>query len=347
MNITIIGGGLAGASIGYHLVKLGNSVTIYDRNDKGQATFASAGIVCPWISQRRNKKWYRLVTKSAHYYPEFISMLEKDSGLSTGYKNSGAICLFKENIFDKATKRISDKAIDNPDVGEVRQLTKDELSALHPSLTMDYPALIVEGGGQVRGRKLLAALKEAFIKHGGIWENKSYDAGNDDTLKIYTTGAWGAEQTYKPEIAHQRAEIMHFKLKNQKDLQSPVVMALGPTYIVHLENDEYVIGTTHIDTDSFDTAPTAESYNYLQDELYKYFKPEDVEITEMGVGLKPYTRDFLPFIGYVDKNTFVVNGMGSTGLTASPFVGQEVARLLNNLPTELDFEDYSYIEPQN
>lgn len=67
----------------------------------------------------------------------------------------------------------------------------------------------------------------------------------------------------------------------------------------------------------------------------------------MGVGLKPYTRDFLPFIGYVDKNTFVVNGMGSTGLTASPFVGQEVARLLNNLPTELDFEDYSYIEPQN
>lgn len=347
MNITIIGGGLAGASIGYHLVKLGNSVTIYDRNDKGQATFASAGIVCPWISQRRNKKWYRLVTKSAHYYPEFISMLEKDSGLSTGYKNSGAICLFKENIFDKATKRISDKAIDNPDVGEVRQLTKDELSALHPSLTTDYPALIVEGGGQVRGRKLLAALKEAFIKHGGIWENKSYDAGNDDTLKIYTTGAWGAEQTYKPEIAHQRAEIMHFKLKNQKDLQSPVVMALGPTYIVHLENDEYVIGTTHIDTDSFDTAPTVESYNYLQDELYKYFKPEDVEITEMGVGLKPYTRDFLPFIGYVDKNTFVVNGMGSTGLTASPFVGQEVARLLNNLPTELDFEDYSYIEPQN
>lgn len=347
MNITIIGGGLAGASIGYHLVKLGNSVTIYDRNDKGQATFASAGIVCPWISQRRNKKWYRLVTAGAHYYPGFISTLEKESGMSTGYKNSGAICLFKENIFDKATKRISDKAVDNPDVGEVRQLTKAELTALHPSLTTDYPALIVEGGGQVKGRKLLAALKEAFIKHGGTWENKSYDGDNDDTLKIYTTGAWGTEQTYMPEIAHQRAEIMHFKLLNQETLQSPVVMALGPTYIVHLENDEYVIGTTHIDTDSFDTTPTMESYNYLQEELYKYFKREDVEITEMGVGLKPYTRDFLPFIGYVDDNTFVVNGMGSTGLTVSPFVGQEVARLLNNLTTELDFDDYNYIEPQN
>ncbi|CEA03931.1 tRNA 5-methylaminomethyl-2-thiouridine biosynthesis bifunctional protein MnmC [Jeotgalicoccus saudimassiliensis] len=348
MNITIIGGGLAGASAGYHLIKLGHNVTLYDRQDKGQATFASAGIICPWVSQRRNKKWYRLVTKSAHYYPEFISTLERETGMSTGYKNSGAICLFKENIFDKATKRISAKGIDNPDVGAVRQLSKEELSALHPSITTEYPALIVEGGGQVRGRKLLAALKEAFIHHGGTWKNESYDETTDDgSLKIYTTGAWGAEQTYKPDIAHQRAEIMHFKLKNQQDIQSPVVMALGPTYIVHLEKDEYVIGTTHIDTGSFDTSPTDESYNYLQSELYKYFKKEDVEITEMGVGLKPYTRDFLPFIGYVDDNTFVINGMGSTGLTASPYVGHEVSHLISGLPVGLDFSDYNYIEPQN
>lgn len=349
MNFTIIGGGLAGASIGYHLIKLGNAVTIYDREDKGQATFASAGIVCPWISQRRNKKWYRLVTKSAHYYPEFIRTLEQETGQNTGYKNSGVVCLFKENIFDKATKRISDKAIDNPDVGVVRQLSTNELTELHPSLTTEYPALIVEGGGQVRGAKLLAALKAAFIEHGGSWKNESYE-GNDhdsDSLKIYTTGAWGAEQNNHPEIAHQRAEIMHFKLLNQKTNQSPVVMALGPTYIVHLEDDQYVIGTTHIDTESFDTTPTEESYEYLKEELYKYFKPEDVEIVKMGVGLKPYTRDFLPFIGYVDETTFVVNGMGSTGLTASPFVGSEVAKLLNNLPVELDFDDYNYVEPQS
>jgi len=346
MNITIIGGGLAGASIGYHLVKMGHTVTIYDREDKGQATFASAGIVCPWISQRRNKKWYRLVTASARYYPDFIRTLESETDMSTGYKNSGAICLFKPDIFDKATKRISDKAIGHPEVGQVRQLTREELSELHPSLTTKYPALIVEGGGQVRGLKLLQAIKTAFIKHGGHWKQESYEGSDDDSFKIYTTGAWGSEQDYQPKIAHQRAEIMHFKLLNQKTVQSPVVMALGPTYIVHLEDDNYVIGTTHIDTDSFDTSPTEESREYLTEELYKYFKPEDVEITKMGVGLKPYTRDYLPFIGYADKNTFIVNGMGSTGLTASPFVGLEVAKLINNHQTELDLNDYSYIEPQ-
>lgn len=347
MSITIIGGGLAGASVGYHLVKLGNDVTIYDRRDEGQATFASAGIICPWISQRRNKKWYRLVSKSAHYYPKFIETLEQETGLSTGYKKSGAICLFKEDIFDKATKRISDKAIDNSDVGEVKQLSTDELNALHPSLTKKYPSLFVEGGGQVRGQKLLAALKHAFVAHGGEWKNESFDkTDNDDTFKIYTAGAWGIEQNFEPKVAHQRAEIMHFKLLNQTSVHSPVVMALGPTYIVHLEDDNYVIGTTHIDTESFETSPTQESYDYLQEELYKYFKPEEVEITKMGVGLKPYTRDYLPFIGYVDKNTFVINGMGSTGLTASPLVGLEVARLLNNLPTELNLQDYSHIDKE-
>lgn len=345
MHYTIIGGGLAGVSIGYHLVKLGSQVTIYDRNDEGQATFASAGIVCPWISQRRNKKWYRLVTKSASYYPSFIKELETDSQLSTGYKNSGAICLFKENIFDKAVKRISDKAIDNPDVGEVRVLSIEELNHLHPALTDQYPALIVEGGGQVRGKKLLAALKAGFLEHGGVWKNESYKE-DDDSFKIYATGAWGKEQSYKPEISHQRAEIMYFRLKDQTVKQSPVVMALGPTYIVHLEDNEYVIGTTHIDTDSFDCQPTKESYDYLESELYKYFKTDDVEITQMGVGLKPYTRDYLPFIGYVDDNTFVVNGMGSTGLTASPFVGREVANFLHGKPTDLDLSDYSYVESE-
>src|SRR5699024_5879250 len=133
---------------------------------------------------------------------------------------------------------------------------------------------------------------------------------------------------------------------NQKTVQSPVVMALAPTYIVHMEDDNYVIGTTHIDTDSFYTSPTEARCEYLSEELYKYIKSDDVQFTTMGVRLKPYTRDYLPFIGYADKNTFIVNGMGSTGLTASPFVGLEVAKLINNQQTELDLNDYSYIEPQ-
>lgn len=52
----IIGGGILGASTAFYLSKQGTEVILIDRHDKGQATDAAAGIICPWISQRRNKK---------------------------------------------------------------------------------------------------------------------------------------------------------------------------------------------------------------------------------------------------------------------------------------------------
>src|SRR5699024_10147629 len=91
--------------------------------------------------------------------------------------------------------------------------------------------------------------------------------------------------------------------------------------------------------------PQKKATNILE-ELYKYFQEDEVEIVKMDVGLKPYTRDFLPFIGFVDQHTFVINGMGSTGLTASPFVGSEVAKLLLGKETNLDFNDYNYINSE-
>lgn len=56
----IVGAGILGASTAYHLAKPGARVTVIDRKEPGQATDAAAGIVCPWLSQRRNQDWYHL-----------------------------------------------------------------------------------------------------------------------------------------------------------------------------------------------------------------------------------------------------------------------------------------------
>lgn len=61
----VVGAGILGASTAYHLAKAGANVTIVDRQQVGQATDAAAGIVCPWLSQRRNKAWYKSL-KAAH-----------------------------------------------------------------------------------------------------------------------------------------------------------------------------------------------------------------------------------------------------------------------------------------
>ena len=46
-NVIVIGSGILGASTAYQLAKMGAEVLIIDRKDKGQATDAAAGIICP------------------------------------------------------------------------------------------------------------------------------------------------------------------------------------------------------------------------------------------------------------------------------------------------------------
>ena len=73
----IVGAGILGASTAYHLAKSGARVTVIDRKEPGQATDAASGIVCPWLSQRRNQDWYQLAKGGARYYKDLIHQLEK------------------------------------------------------------------------------------------------------------------------------------------------------------------------------------------------------------------------------------------------------------------------------
>ena len=330
----IIGGGIMGLSIAYHLQQHTDTI-VYDRQDEGQATKASAGIICPWASQRRNKLWLDMVTKSAKYYPEFIETLAKVSSVDPSFERNGAYILFDdEKKYSKALKRIQK----NNDVYEEMISVSEDAPVEY--LNNKYYNIFVEGAMQVKGDALLNALKDAYLKSGGTIKNESY-IPNDDDFKIYATGAYGAEQPFEPKVSHQKAEILHVKTSGHFE-HLPVVMHRSH-YIVNLSKNHFAIGTTHIDTESFDVTPTKENEEYLLN-VFQEFYP-NIEIVEqfMKVGLRPYTRDFLPFIGFVDERTFVANGLGSSGLTAAPFLGKVIADTIIFNDAELDINKYSYL----
>ncbi len=74
-------------------MKAGADVTIIDKHHTGQATDAAAGIICPWLSQRRNKAWYQLAKGGARMYPSLIDELAADGETDTGYAQTGAISI--------------------------------------------------------------------------------------------------------------------------------------------------------------------------------------------------------------------------------------------------------------
>src|SRR5690606_4313807 len=110
MSIAVVGGGIVGSTTAFYLSQqLNYEVTLYD-SGVGQATSAAAGIICPWLSQRRNKKWYQLAAKGAAFYPSLIQDLGEDPDRSAIYRQVGALVIKKtpkllEKLEKIATKR--------------------------------------------------------------------------------------------------------------------------------------------------------------------------------------------------------------------------------------------------
>ena len=91
-KIAIIGGGIIGMTLANYLDPKKYQVTLFD-DPTGQATKASAGIISPWLSKRRNKQWYRLAKDGAAFFPKLIQDFQLDH---TIYQQSGTLLLRPE-----------------------------------------------------------------------------------------------------------------------------------------------------------------------------------------------------------------------------------------------------------
>ena len=247
----VVGAGILGASTAYHLAKTGAEVTVVDREDQGQATEAAAGIVCPWLSQRRNKKWYQLVRGGAKYYPDLVQSLEGDGETETGYKRVGAISLHTdEDKLDKMVERVLKRRKEAPEIGEVTRLSPAETYKLFPVLSEEYGAVHVSGGARVDGRLMRDALLRAAEKHGAVQikgEASLVYKGEDRGVRvnnefysadqvIVTAGAW-AKELFTPlgidfKVTFQKAQIVHLKLPDKDTSEWPVVMPPTNKYLL-------------------------------------------------------------------------------------------------------------------
>lgn len=359
----VVGAGILGASTAYHLVKSGVRVTLVDRQDRGQATDAAAGIVCPWISQRRNKAWYELVKGGARYYPVLIKQLEEDGETETGYSRVGAISLHTDtDKLEKMVERAIKRREDAPEIGEVKLLTPMETKNLFPPLSEQFGSVYVSGGARVNGRALRDALVRSAIKHGAtfihgdanlLFEGKKVIGVSVNDRKfvadkvLVTGGAWSKE-LLEPigvhfKVTPQKAQIIHLEIEKMDTSKWPVVMPPNNQYILAFEDGRVVVGATHEDEKGFDTRVTAGGVSGILSKALEVAPGlSDSTLLETRVGFRPFTPGFLPVIGAVPEveNLLVANGLGASGLTSGPYLGSELAKLSLGEITELDLSLY-------
>ncbi len=359
----IIGSGILGATTAYQLVKAGAEVVVVDRKDKGQATDAAAGIICPWLSQRRNKAWYHLAKGGARIYPELIEALAEDGETDTGYRRTGAISIHtdEKKLFamrERALKRREEA----PEIGEVTLLNQQQTKAFFPPLAEEYRSVHVSGAARVDGRKLRNSLLRAAKKHGAtmidgeavlLQENDRILGVSVNKEKIMadaviaTSGAWMTELLHPLDIqfdvSAQKAQIMHLQLPDQQTDDWPVVMPPNNQYMLTFDDQRIVIGATHEDHVDFDTRITAGGQREILSKALDVAPDLAVgTILETRVGFRPFTPGSLPVIGPLPgyQGLFIANGLGASGLTMGPYIGTELAKLALGKEMEINLTDY-------
>lgn len=362
-KVAIIGAGIVGAAAAYELVQKGIEVTLIDRHDKGRATSAAAGIICPWITQRRNKAWYELAANGAAYYEQLISNLHNDGAHHTGYKKVGAIRLHtdKEKLIplEKLALQRRETA---PQIGEISILSQKETKQKFPFLNGEHYSLFIEGAARVDGRALRESLIQAAVKYGATYVKGNAQliySGKEITgvrveeramytdMTIATNGVW-MNELLKPlgidlQIQYQKGEIIHLHTAALDTSILPVVMPPGNQYLLCFDHGRIVIGATRENVTNLNIDKTVGGIHYVLDQALKVFPLlTDCAIVESRVGFRPFTFNHVPVFGSIPSldRLLIANGLGASGLTTGPFIGRQLAKMVNGEEPELDIDHY-------
>ncbi|MGY3777797.1 NAD(P)/FAD-dependent oxidoreductase [Isobaculum melis] len=358
-KMIIVGGGIVGMTAAYLLAKAAQEVIVIDAAEKGQATQAAAGIICPWLSKRRNKVWYTLAKNGARYYTELIPMLEKDTGLDTSYRQNGAI-LLRDSVekIELLSLLAEERRLEAPEIGEITPLSAAELETKAPFLNQDYHGLFVSGGARIEGLTLLQSLRAGAAQFGATFvegkaifnEQKKIEVAGevyDGDVLLLANGAWMKELlvplNLEADVIAQKGQLLVLQLANLETDEWPVVLPPSTKNIVPFDDGKVIIGATHEKGKGFDLVVTEEAIQEIQADIAPFSTMlAEATIEQVTVGTRPYTSDFSPMIGSLPTapHIFLANGLGASGLTVGPYAGKLLADLALENPIEIDLTAY-------
>ena len=334
-DVLIIGGGIVGLTTAYLLAKSGVRVTVADRGELGkEASWAGAGIIPPPTSRLDVSPLDRLRTFSVERFQSLSDELKTSTGIDNEYHVCGGIeCL-----------PINDQA--DIDLWQNAGVTFEPLSNNPPWLrqppgTTSYALPYA----QVRNPRHLTALIAAcqqlgvtLLPHHPILPESLPVAGK----YLIAAGAWADEFLSKfglPPLVHPvRGQIVLFK--PERHVMSGVLI-VGHRYLVQRQDGRVLVGSTEEPEAGFTKANTPEAVRELiqfATEVVPGLKDAEVEMTWSG--LRPGSRDGLPYLGKISstKNIYAAVGHYRAGVQLSPGTSEVMKRLLRGeeLPFSLD-----------
>lgn len=358
-QVMIIGGGIVGSTAAFYLSQDKTiDLTLIDHG-VGTATRAAAGIICPWMAQKKNKDWYRLTSDGAVFYRQLVADLEAAGVTDIPFKQTGTIGLkSKPELLDKIKKIAEDRRLDTPTIGAITTLSGPEVTDYLPPLKPDFYGIHLEGGGRIDGGRLIDILQDQFLKNGGarlqgqakLLDSHTIELGEQiltaDQI-ILATGAWLPDILeplgYQVDVRPQKGQLLELDTELESDTW-PVCMPYGQIDILPFEDGKIIIGATHEDDMGYDLSLDPEKIQAMQERATS-FMPQlaNYPVARTRIGTRAYTSNYAPFYGNLadQEHIWVASGLGSSGLTNGPFIGWQIAQEILGTPCHFDRSPYS------
>lgn len=347
-RVAIIGGGVIGLSIGWRLAQAMCPVEIFERGEAGKgASWAAAGMLAAGVETEPGELALHALNRASQLgWPRFAAELEASTGQSVELRQEGTL-MVALNRDDAAQLRYS------YDFQRDHGIALDWLSGaqarqrepfLHPNLAA---AVFCADDHQVENRKLVRALRAAFLAAGGkLHEHVGVEliesAGGKITglrleqarveadVVVLAAGAWSGEIQGLPSLARPPVRpIKGQMLALRMDASAPLLRHVVWTprvYLVPRADGRLIVGATSEER-GFDGNLTAGGVFSLLEGAWRALPGvEELPIDEMWVGFRPGSRDDAPILGPGDLAGLVyATGHHRNGILLTPVTANALA----------------------
>ncbi|HVW56691.1 MAG TPA: FAD-dependent oxidoreductase [Rhizobiaceae bacterium] len=363
-RVVIIGGGVSGCSLAYHLTKLGwTDVVLLERK---QLTCGTTWHAAGLVGQLRGSK---NMTRLAKYSADLYVRLEEETGISTGMRQVGSVsvALTEERKHELYRQASVARTFDV----DVREISPAEAKEMYPHLNIDgvvgavhLPldgqcdpaniAMALAKGGRQRGAKIIEGVKVTNVLTrdrrvtGVSWEMGEERGTIETDMVVNCAGMWGRTLAAQSGVTVPLHACEHFYLITEPIpglSRLPVLRVPDECAYYKEDAGKMMLGAFEPKAKPWGMDGIPEEFCFDQlPEDFAHFEP----ILEMGVNRLPmlaeagihtffcgpesFTPDDRYYLGEAPELSgyWVAAGYNSIGIVSSGGAGMALAQWMND-----------------
>jgi 4-methylaminobutanoate oxidase (formaldehyde-forming) len=362
-KVVIIGGGVAGCSVAYHLSKFGwNNIVLLERDQlTSGTTWHAAGLIGQLGSSAT-------ITKLRNYSLNLYKQLEIETGLSTGLKQNGSLTVATtESRLQELKRQVTTAQLFNVEANEV---SKDQIKSLYPLINTEdiIGGVHIPKDGQADPVGVTNVLAKAAKQHGAniiehcsvkkiLIQNKQIVGVETNQGKIdceyivLASGMWSRQIAADANVSVPLYPDEHFYVLTEPveklDKNLPVLRDYNNCLYIKEDAGKLLVGVfepnakpAFMDTkrvpDDFSFAELPEDFDhfepYLMNAINRIPILEKTGIRKFFNGPESFTPDTNYLLGETPeiKNFFVCCGFNSIGIVSAGGAGKVTAEWMMN-----------------